>query len=388
MTKKNILPVVALLIFGGLISACKKDNLKVSKPANADESLLQQQRVNSTANGPDLSNFTFFGQEDFNGTSLDSNVWGYYREGDTVDGSVFRRECAQVANGNLYCITKKVSNNPALFNSVSVTTNLRPKYYFRYGYFEFRARLPRAVGNVGALWMQQHSVGAAFNVPKPAVYGAEIDILEYSFTQPQKAFYSLHWNGYNFRNTNADSPRVRTFTDNLASLAAPGIYHTFGLVWTPEEYIIYVDNQERVRGTEAVSQIPEFLILGSGTGGFGGSNYVGPWPDTFAIDYVKVYKLNPTVPDAVRLFGSCDGEGWVSQGLQPGDYTAADLLAKGFTDNDVSSMDVPAGWTVTVYDGPNFDGVSLDIITSVQCFNTFINGTDNKLSSIKVRKLI
>jgi predicted alpha-1,6-mannanase (GH76 family) len=74
------------------------------------------------------------------------------------------------------------------------------------------------------------------------------------------------------------------------------------------------------------------------------------------VNYPMVYK-------DVNYVGS-----WSS--LPPGSYTTAQLVARGVADNDVSSITVPPGWTVTMYDGDNFTGSSL-VRTSN---DTFLSG--------------
>jgi beta-glucanase (GH16 family) len=69
-------------------------------------------------------------------------------------------------------------------------------------------------------------------------------------------------------------------------------FHTFGLLWTPEEYVFYVDGQETWR-TQAggVSQVPEYLLLSDEVGDWGGDIETAKLPDEFQVDYVRVYDL-------------------------------------------------------------------------------------------------
>ncbi|RPJ07753.1 MAG: hypothetical protein EHM28_06130 [Spirochaetaceae bacterium] len=50
--------------------------------------------------------------------------------------------------------------------------------------------------------------------------------------------------------------------------------------------------------------------------------------------------------------------------LQPGFYTTAQLAAAGIRDNDVSSVKVPSGYLVELYDGNNFTGACLKYTSS------------------------
>gem|GEM_PF-1339608 len=50
--------------------------------------------------------------------------------------------------------------------------------------------------------------------------------------------------------------------------------------------------------------------------------------------------------------------GGYAGGLEVGDYTRAQLQAKGIIDNDITSLKIRQGYKVTVYDGDNFTGAS------------------------------
>ena len=67
-------------------------------------------------------------------------------------------------------------------------------------------------------------------------------------------------------------------------------FHTFGLHWTPEEYVFYVDGKETWRTSGGgVSQVPEFAKLTEEIGEWGGDIKKARLPDQFVVDYVRVY---------------------------------------------------------------------------------------------------
>ena len=70
-------------------------------------------------------------------------------------------------------------------------------------------------------------------------------------------------------------------------------FHTFGLEWTKDAYIFYIDGKETWRSTSAVSQRNEYLILSTELTGWGGDPALGNFPDAVTFDYVRVYKQNP-----------------------------------------------------------------------------------------------
>lgn len=66
--------------------------------------------------------------------------------------------------------------------------------------------------------------------------------------------------------------------------------------------------------------------------------------------------------------------------LPVGQYTAADLVSLGISNNDVSSVNVGLGVKVIMYDGDNFTGSSIELTSSSSYTSTF----NDKASSIKV----
>jgi beta-glucanase (GH16 family) len=70
-------------------------------------------------------------------------------------------------------------------------------------------------------------------------------------------------------------------------------FHDYGLLWTKEEYVFYVDGKEVWR-TKAggVSQVPEYLKLTEEIGEWGGDITKAQLPDYFEVDYVRVYEMS------------------------------------------------------------------------------------------------
>ncbi|WP_443943666.1 hypothetical protein ACJVDH_12135 [Pedobacter sp. AW1-32] len=72
--------------------------------------------------------------------------------------------------------------------------------------------------------------------------------------------------------------------------------------------------------------------------------------------------------------------GGYSVSLPVGDYTTADLIAKGIKDNDISSVSVDLGVKIILYDGDNFTGTSFELNAASSYLSTF----NDKASSIRV----
>lgn len=89
-----------------------------------------------------------------------------------------------------------------------------------------------------------------------------------------------------------------------------------------------------------------------------------------------------TLPDGVGVFQHSSYNGW-GLTLTEGSYTAAQLVALGGVDNDISSIKVPLGYEVTLYDGDNFTGDSYEAGPGNI---SFLSGFNDKVSSIVVSK--
>ena len=330
----------------------------------------ENNRINNFPVGVDSNEYVFYFGDEFNGTTVDESIWNRRRRRPTDTNSYNPNslQTIKVSNGILSMSTYKLGNE---IGSAEISTDQH--YQIRYGYFELRAQLSSGVGNECAFWLQTPKVLVVSNPFNPAKAGVEIDIFENGIGNGiNKLYYSLHWNGYN-----AADQKVVTFTDIL-----PGVYsgfHTFGFEWTPKKYVVYVDGVQRTTTDTIISRTPEFIILGIGPGAFGGSGTMFPNPSKFLVDYIHVYNRKPEV----TLYGNMDYRGSISNGLQPGSYTTAELIANGAYNNDISSAEIPAGWKLTLYDKDNFLGDSL-VVNELDVYH--LDFMDNKTSSLKIVK--
>lgn len=151
----------------------------------------------------------------------------------------------------------------------------------KFRYFECSAKMNKELGPHVAFWLQSPSIHKEKNNPQK--YGTEIDIFEYHTNGgDQFVYHNLHWNGYG-KNHKSIGDKIKIEDINQG-------YHTFGLKWTENEYIFYVDGIETWRTTEAISHIPEYMILSAELSGWGGDFKKSEFPDKVFFDYVKVYK--------------------------------------------------------------------------------------------------
>lgn len=225
-------------------------------------------------------------QDEFDGTLLDTAKWRHRAPGPRRDGVNVRDAVRLDGKGHLLFIT---SDEGGRYHTGMIGT--QETFQTTYGYFECRVRLQRQPGYWSAFWLQSLKMNRGGD---PDTSGAEIDIFEFLRIHPERIYHTIHWDGYGDRHKQAGvQPEI------------PGLdkgFHTFGLEWAPSEYIFYVDGNETWRTREAVSNSSEYMILSTEVGSWGGDIGRAALPDTFLVDYVRVYAHRP--PGANRHTGS------------------------------------------------------------------------------------
>jgi len=73
----------------------------------------------------------------------------------------------------------------------------------------------------------------------------------------------------------------------------PGLYegfHTYACLWTPDEYVFYVDGKETWRTSAGgVCQVSSYLKITAEAAEWAGHAQDADLPDYLIVDYVKVY---------------------------------------------------------------------------------------------------
>ena len=161
-----------------------------------------------------------------------------------------------------------------------------------YGYFEASIKLPKGKGTWPAFWMMP--VGNDWNT-NPWPMCGEIDIMEEVGVVPNEVSSSVHTQDYN-HTKNTQKTHAMTIAD------AEGAFHTYALLWTPDEIITYVDGKEQLHVTKAAlgsghnqwpfhyAFYPIFnLAWGGDWGGMQGVDE-SALPITMEIDYIRIFQ--------------------------------------------------------------------------------------------------
>lgn len=242
--------------------------------------------------------WTLTWSDEFDGTGIpDAKKWDrpeYNRKNNDSgpDGWWLREDSFLDGNGNLVLQARKIGNRNADSDAYDYSTGaIRSKGHFeqRYGKFECRCKLPTQPGWWVAFWL--YSTGVT-NENGSGEDGTEIDIME-GFGWTDKINHALHWDGYG---------EAHQSTGKMVTM--PGIrngFHTYVLEWSDSLYIFYIDSIETWRSTAGgISKVPAYVKVTSELsteawaigGGWANNPRQAVFPDSFLVDYVRVYRHN------------------------------------------------------------------------------------------------
>lgn len=209
----------------------------------------------------DLTGYTRVVYDDFDGDSLNEDLWqvrGTYpeRSGFAAPSQV------KVENGNLVITAEYLTDGVLGEGWYSAEVALKEWQTYG-GYFEIKCKCNTGKGFWSAFWMQSHN---SYDHEKSAggVGGAEIDIFEamgannYRLKKNQNCVTQTVWyNGGDDDVENIDKVGLGTYSANDIY----NTYNTYGLLWTEDEYVFYVNGVETARTSTAVSHAEEQLLI-------------------------------------------------------------------------------------------------------------------------------
>jgi beta-glucanase (GH16 family) len=220
-------------------------------------------------------------QDEFSGTRLDESKWNRLGDWKRRDGYWVQEDAYLDGKGNLVLRTRKDGNR---FTCGAVNT--RAKFEHAFGYYVTRCKLPTQPGHWPAFWLMCDGVNTVGNEGRD---GTEIDIIEVPWGDGRLTS-NLHWDGYGKDHKSAGN--------KFTQAGVMEGWHTFGLLWLPDQYVFYVDGKETWRSSAGgVSQVPEFIKLTEEIGTWGGAIQKAALPDYTQVDYVRVYDAKPKAGD-------------------------------------------------------------------------------------------
>lgn len=105
---------------------------------------------------------------------------------------------------------------------------------------------------------------------------------------------------------------------------------------------------------------------------------------------IALTATRPTPPvvsgtTGVTFYQDINYGGTASQLLAKGSYTLSQLAAKGVPNDWASSVRIPSGWTVILYQDDNFSRQSWTLTSDTPSFITLTPNANDKLSSCKIQ---
>lgn len=256
----------------------------------------------------DLSNMELVFEDNFDG-ELDKNTWDTTWDTHERRGGYWSPEQCFTKDGKLIIRTEYKENGAYGSGWYTGTCRSRNLKDFKYGYFEVSCKVPAAQGLWSAFWMTSDSMT---DETKKGENGAEIDIMESPYyndpKMPAKLYrnttmHTIHIDGYGDKHRSKVSKQYEVQQNMYET------FNTYGVLWTEDEYVFYINGKETWRTNFGVSQVPEYLWLSVEIAGendsanpynknnkfcFSGEiekNDKNTFPADFEVDYVRVYQF-------------------------------------------------------------------------------------------------
>jgi len=195
----------------------------------------------------------------------------------------------RIENGHLIIEAHKEKMEKREYTSARLVS--RGKQEFKYGKFEFKAKLPKGLGTWPAIWMLPDNMSDHGGWP----LCGEIDIMEHVGYARDSIYGTIHTQAYNHMKGTQKG-------GNMYLPDAEDAFHIYTLEWTKDKMIWAIDENEYFsfenenKGVEAWPfDKPFHFIFNIAVGGnWGGKHGVDDsvFPQKLEIDYVRVYKKN------------------------------------------------------------------------------------------------
>lgn len=258
---------------------------------------------------PDGYDFDLIWSDEFDGDMLDTSKWDYRlcmmgkrHPAWTDKGVKIEDGCAVFSvfeeDGNVVSSQLQTGYNfmdepvkPTTFGNNFLQWPIgklhENKHTWKYGYFECRCRLQKHKGWWSAFWLQSPTIGSSLDCKTT---GSEIDIME-SFYPGEIHRHYVFTGGY--------GQDMKSAWTGGGEVESNDEFHNFGLLWTENEYVFYVDGKEDGRIDQYVSGSPEFLLISTETLGYRKENHLpmkeafeaAQAKDNFLVDYVRIFSF-------------------------------------------------------------------------------------------------
>ncbi len=238
----------------------------------------------------DLTGYSIVLYDEFDGDSLDTDVWEYRGNG-ARRGGYNASSQVEVKDGKLVIAGEYLADGE--YGEGWYTAAIKLKERYKHGYFEIKCKVNDSPGYWSAFWIQADGPYTA-SISKGGPGGAELDIFESKCYDAKNDKYcithAIHCAGVDGVQEGFQSAMLGQFYGNDIT----NEFNTYGLEWTEDEYIFYVNGVETIRSTfgNGVSQVEEDVIVSleipaiEELAGLDKDNF----RTEFVVDYVKIYQ--------------------------------------------------------------------------------------------------
>jgi len=241
--------------------------------------------------------------DEFEGEAIDGQKWWDFSPTTFIGRKpgLFSRDNVAVKDGMLQLTASRMPRSMETVEHAArgyhsfATAIVKSKKRVRYGYFEVRAKA-MASAATSAFWF--YDPLDADKKYKPGFFTEEIDVFEVFGKHPKFSrtlFMTVH---------RQETPYVETLVRiNLKSTGSQWVaphnftdaFHVFGLLWTPEKIVWYLDGVERWSITNEYHKNPLHMMFDSEImEAWGGLPDPNDLPSTFLIDYVRTWQRADT----------------------------------------------------------------------------------------------
>ncbi|MCG9895281.1 MAG: glycoside hydrolase family 16 protein [Fimbriimonadaceae bacterium] len=243
--------------------------------------------------------------DEFNGTRLDPTKWeapAMPRQGNSC---AWDPKMVEVRGGHLRLKVRRLKEGLPRYITGAVRTQAaydpnRTMFQKSYGRYEARVKLFKNLRTDAwfAFWIM---AGDIRDHQTDSRLGSEIDIMESFFAWKNEIGHAVHWGGYGPTLNSASFP-----TSKVPGLTRGG-WHTYGLIWTPRNYVFTIDGREVLRTnmlnlgraervlSKGPTRVPGYLKLTTEAMAWSGPTNEweteGPEEDVSLVDWVRVYDL-------------------------------------------------------------------------------------------------
>ena len=242
----------------------------------------------------DLAGYTQVVFDDFDGDALDPDLWDARDNGVNRCGFTSGSQ-ASVHDGNLYLTGEYLDETQGKFGAGWYGSAVYMKQKYQKGYFEIRCICNKDKGFWSAFWLQSEDAYIAER-SRGGPGGAEIDILEAMDADRRlpalrnTVTQTVWCNGFD-----DDDDKLDTCHWHVLGKRIYDEYNTYGLLWTDDEYVFYVNGIETARTSfgNGVSQVPLDVIISLELPDQMPERITSDrtYKTQMIVDYVKIYQM-------------------------------------------------------------------------------------------------